>query len=202
MRNSWTLLLSVALLAASARAERGGGGGRWRAGGEPGEHPDGRQEPAVVSERFVESLSEKLELNEKQRSKISSIVGASRADLRKVAEEVRQLQERMRAAQQQLQTRLRDVHEKIRLELDNEQREEFDEMRRHMSGPGMRRHRRWPGPPGEGRDGGAGRGPRMRGGPGGGEDDDENMPPPEMWHPERGPQGNPGQAPPQGEGRE
>jgi hypothetical protein len=84
------------------------------------------------------------------------------------------------------------VAERIRAELDNEQRERFDELKAQMRRGGRRGNRRQrPGPMEEGGmdEGGM---PMRRGGERRNRDrreDDEGMPPPEMWHgPGKGPE--------------
>ena len=131
---------------------------------------EGREEepdpPGLLSEKYTDMLDAHLRLSEKQREKIYSIVKEARPALRKKLEQLKGLREQMRSLGGEMRAQMRDASERIRSELNNEQKDRFDELKVQMRQP-MR----------------PGFQPRM--GPGGAED---MMGPPEMW---RGPDGGP-----------
>lgn len=174
--------------------------GRGRPGmgphGEGGPHGDKMMDPPMLEERFLEKLDEHLKLKESQRGKIKSALESVRPGMKKRMEELKGMHQKMMALQKEVHESMRDAKEKIRAELDNEQKERFDMMMMRMMmqkrrgrggkgpggwGPGM--------PPGGPGGEGEGMPPWMKerrpGGPGG---DERDMPPPEMWH-EKPPRG-------------
>ena len=131
--------LAVSLLAAPAFAQKGHNAppppDEEEGSREPGEAPDS------FSEKFVDTLKEKLELRDDQVKKVKSIAEKSRAEREKINADLKSLLQKRKAA-------LQRTREDIRTVLDLDQKERFDEMFARMK----MRHR------------GEGGGARMRGG--------------------------------------
>lgn len=131
--------------------------------------PPGEDEPELLNDSFVEKLDHGLKLSDDQRSRIESAVKDSRPALKAKFAEMKELRKKMESAGKELRDKMLDLKEKIRSSLTNEQKERFDEMRRHMRG---RRRPEGFGP------GGPGKGPGEM--PPGMEEGPHF--PPERWH--------------------
>ena len=161
---------------------------------EPDGRPPGEEEPEFLSDSFIEKLDKHLKLSDEQRSRIESAVKDGRPALKAKHAEMKELRKKMESTGKEFRDKMFDLKEKIRSSLTNEQKERFDEMRRHMKGrhmpPGMQG-------PGEEKSPGR-RKPGYRPQPG------EEMPPnwkehqqfpPERWHedPAKGRRTRPGE---------
>ena len=126
----------------------------------------------MASDRFLDKLHERLKLTDKQKKSISAILAESRPAMKQRTEKLKALRGQMQALLKELRTQMRDSSERIRAELDNEQREKFDEMKvRARQGMNKRRSPRWM------------EGQNMPPRSGGGDlPPERSMPPPEMWH--------------------
>lgn len=150
----------------------------WAMGGD-GRACERPKELPLLSEKYADTLARELKLSGKQKAGVAAILQAERAGLAKKSAQLRELEEQMQAAHKELAEKTRDVHERIRAELNSEQKERFDEMRMRRGPHGRGRMRERPGPMEEGGPGGGNRG--MDGwGP------ERDLPPPEMWHEGKG----------------
>ncbi len=146
---------------------------------EPEGPPPGEEEPEFLNDSFIGKLDEHLKLSDEQRSRIESAVKDSRPALKTKHAEMKELRKKMESLGKDFRERMFDLKEKIRSTLTNEQKERFDDMRRHM----RQRPRRMPGyrpQPGEEMPPGMGEGPNF---------------PPERWHedPMKGRRPHPGE---------
>lgn len=132
---------------------------------------EGGREPEMVSDRFIEKLDERLKLSGKQKDAVKAAMAESKPALKRKWEERKALMDKMQAINKEFRGLLLEMKEKIRAQLDPEQREKFDEMTMRM------RHR--------GGRGGGGPSPDWKRKKTRGErdfDDPAMRHPPEMWH--------------------
>lgn len=110
----------------------------------PPEEHEGNGPPAgengdSFSEKFVDTMKEKLELRDDQAKKVKAIADKSRAERERLGAELKSLVQKRKAAIQR-------TREDIRAVLDLDQKEKFDEMFLRMK----LRHHRGRGGPGAG----------------------------------------------------
>jgi chromosome segregation ATPase len=93
------------------------------------------QEHPMLSERFLDMLTEQLKLKESQKKAVETVIDASREPLKKKFDEMRDIQKKARELEGQLRTLTQDMRGKIRAGLDNEQKERFDDIMAQMRKP-------------------------------------------------------------------
>lgn len=101
----------------------------------PPQEGEGRKKEApkhpMLSEKFIEKLTEHLKLSGEQQAKVKAVLEKSRPEMEKLETE-------MRALHEKLQSSMRKAKEGIRETLDMDQKDKFDEMmqffRRRMGG--------------------------------------------------------------------
>jgi len=92
-----------------------------------GKEPEVREHP-MLSEKFLDTLKEKLKLKDDQFKKVKAAIDESREPLQRKSEDVRDMMKKMRELQKALKGMEFDLREKIRSTLTNEQKERFDEI--------------------------------------------------------------------------
>ena len=135
MKKTTMLILACALLIpaiAVLAQEEGGppqgegpGGPSPMAMGEPKEHP-------MTSPHFADKLDKILKLSDEQKTKVQQAIDKSKDGLKKKFQEVRKVHQEMQALE-------KDLWNKIRATLTDEQKKILDKMEgMRMRGPGMR----------------------------------------------------------------
>lgn len=88
--------------------------------------------PEILSEKYLKTLDIHLGLSDQQQKKIEGVLEDAKPGIKKNWKKIHDLRKEIRALAEQLQGSMRDTQEKIRAELDGEQKEKFDEMRIQM----------------------------------------------------------------------
>ena len=109
--------------------------------GEGGETSDS----PLQGEKFLEALDKNLNLKDKQKEKIKSVLEKSRAKDKKKIAELKKLKKRMQSLGKELKRSNQESREAIRQQLDLDQKERFDammqKMKRHHGRRGQRGQR-------------------------------------------------------------
>lgn len=90
--------------------------------------------PPILHENFVKELEEGLKLSDKQKPKVRQAVESARPKIKERWERVRRLQEDMKKEHEALRREMQEALEKIRSELDLDQKEKFDRMKMRPHG--------------------------------------------------------------------
>ena len=117
------ILLTLTLLSLTAS-----GAGLAMAGPHKQGKKDADEKPVFLQKEYLNRLSKRLELSDKQKEKISGILDSSRPRIEKSHAKMQAIQKKLKAAGKKLKTEMLETKESVRSTLTLDQKEKFDQM--------------------------------------------------------------------------